>query len=98
VATRPTGPRSWPPHARKARDETLTDIGAARPLITATRKRHQTIRELVAQAKQHLRDPRLLALILDDILAELGETDLADVQTLLADSEKRLELSKHGVD
>lgn len=43
-------------------------------------------RQKLRQARSNLRDPRLLEVI------------LADVQTLLADCEKRLEMSKNGVD
>ncbi len=72
MATRPTKPRAWPPHARAARDDVLTNLAHAR--------------ELLSEARANIRDPRLL-----------GEL-IADTQTLLADCEKWLELSKHGAD
>lgn len=86
MATRPKVPRRWPPHARAALDETLADLAETRQFI-------RDIRACVKVGQRNIRDPRLLEQALKDI-----ETAAADAQTLLADSEKRLEMSKQGAD
>lgn len=58
----------------------------ARAALNDTLEDIATARRKIRQGRDNLRDPRLLEVI------------LADVQTLLADCEKRLEMSKNGVD
>jgi hypothetical protein len=97
MAAHPKGPREWPLRARQARDETLADLAAARAHLTQQRGRQESARQLIAEARaKHLRDPRLLAVILDDLSRLLTDTDIADVQTLIADCQRRLDATKRG--